>query len=232
MLLAEELVLLTLDDDSGKKTLSGEKYGPALGAAMLVELALAERISVAPKDAPWGQRGRVSVLSTKPTDDAELDAVLAAVEEKGNPKISALISDASWKPITKGLHERLLERLVSAGILTETRTEVLGMRRWPTVDPHPEEEIRRRLQSCLVSGEQAGEQASERTAALISLLQATGSLTKVVVPADGAQRKLITARAKALSDGDWGGAAVKAAIQEMSATLAAVAVGAAAAGSS
>lgn len=228
MLLAEEFVLVTLDDESGRKTLSSEKYGPALGAALLVELALMERISVQPPSAGWRERGRVSVTSTKPTDDAELDGALAAVAKKENIKIGSLISDMSWKPITKGLHDRLLQRLVRAGVLSETRTEVLGLRRWPTVDPAPEEEIRRRLHGCLVGDEQP----TERTVALVSLLQATASLLKVVVPADGAAKKAITARAKQLSEGDWGATAVKAALDEMYATLAVTAGAAAAAGGS
>ena len=228
MLLAEEFVLLTLDDDSGKKTLSGEKYGPALGAALLVELALMERVSVTPKSAGWRERGRVSVTTTKPTDDPELDAALQAVEKKENTKIGSLISDMAWKPITKGLHNRLLERLVRAGVLAETRTDVLGLRRWPTADPQPEEEIRRRLQSCLVGNEEP----TERTAALVSLLQATDSLVKVVAPVDAAAKKALKARAKQLSEGDWGGAAVKAAIDEMYATIAVAGAAGAAGGGS
>ena len=76
VLLAEEFLLLCLDDESGKKTLSSEKLPPALGAALLVELALMERIGVTPHDAGWQRRGRVTITSTKPTDDAELDAAL------------------------------------------------------------------------------------------------------------------------------------------------------------
>lgn len=220
MLLAEEFVLLTLDHESGRKTLSGEKYGPVLAAALLVELALMERVSVTPQSAGWLERGKVSITSSKPTDDAELDRALQTVEKatakKGSIKIGSLISDMAWRPISKGLHERLLERLVRAGVLTETRTDVLGLRRWPTVDPLPEEEIRGRLQSCLLGGSEP----TERTAALIALLVATSALLKVVVPADAAAKKAITAEAKQVSQGDWGAAAVKAAIDEMYASIA------------
>jgi hypothetical protein len=34
VLLAEEFVLVTMDDESGGQTLSGEKYKPALGVAL------------------------------------------------------------------------------------------------------------------------------------------------------------------------------------------------------
>jgi hypothetical protein len=75
VLLAEEFVLLTLDAESGRKTLAGDTYGPASGAALLVELALLERVSVAPPTAGRRARDRVSVTSSAPTDDGELDAM-------------------------------------------------------------------------------------------------------------------------------------------------------------
>ena len=185
MLLAEEFVLLTLEPESGRKTLSGEKYGPVLAAALLVEPALMERVSVTPQSAGWLERGTVSITSSAPTDDTELDRSLQTVEKatakKGSITIGSLISDLAWRPISKGLHERLLERLVRAGVLEEIRTDVLGLRRWPTVDLRPEEAI--------------------------------------------------TAEAKPLSQGDWGAAAVKAAIDEMYASIA-VTAGVAGAGAS
>jgi hypothetical protein len=210
MLLAEELVLLIFDGESGKRTLSFEKYGPPLGAALLVELALMERIAVAPQSASRRDRGRVTVTSTKPTDDSELDRVLRVVEEKEGIHISNLISDISSTRVTKGLLERLLQRLVTAGVLVQSHTDVLGLRRWPTADREARDEIRRRLQSCLVGGAQP----TERTAALVSLLQVTDSLSTIVQPHDGVARRALRARARFLSDGDWAGAAVKAAIDD------------------
>ena len=221
MLLAEEFLLLCLDDESGKKTLSSEKLPPALGAALLVELALMERIGVTPHDAGWQRRGRVTITSTKPTDDAELDAALEAVEQREDIKVKDLISDMSGKRITKGLLDRLVERLVAAGVLDEERSKVLGLRRWPTEDPSVEEEIRSRLQSSLVGDDTP----TERTVALIALLQITGQLTKVITTEDP---KALKAKAKALTEGDWAAAAVKQAIDEvyaMMASMAAVSAG-------
>ncbi len=128
--------------------------------------------------------------------------------------LGTLISDLSRTRITKGLHERLLQRLVKAGALCQCRTDVLGLRRWPRADPQPKEEIRRRLQSCLIGNEEP----TERTVALASLLCATAGLDKVLPRADAGTRKAIIARAKAINDGDWAGAAVKAAIDEAHAT--------------
>ena len=121
----------------------------------------------------------------------------------------------SGKRITKGLLDRLVERLMAAGVLGEERSKVLGLRRWPTVDPRREEEIRSRLQSSLVGDDTP----TERTVALIALLQITGQLTKVVSTRDP---KAVKAKAKALTEGDWAAAAVKQAIDEVYAMMAAM----------
>ena len=52
MLIAEEFLLLCLDDETGRKRIEGDRIDPALTAALLVELALLERVRVEPKDAP------------------------------------------------------------------------------------------------------------------------------------------------------------------------------------
>jgi hypothetical protein len=59
-----------------------------------------------------------------------------------------------------------------------------------------------------------GHTPTERTVALIALLNATGQLPKVVV---GADKKALKARAKELSEGDWAAKAVKQAIDEVTA---------------
>ena len=212
--------MLCLDDESGKKTLSSDKLPPALGAALLVELALMERIGVTPHDAGWQRRGRVTITDTKPTDDAELDVALAGLEQRENVKVKDLISDMSGKRITKGLLDRLAGGLVAAGALGEERSKVLGLRRWPTADPGPEQEVMARLQSSLVGDATP----TERTVALIALLQSTGQLTKVVSTGDNrADKKALQAKAKALTEGDWAAAAVKQAIDEVYAMIASMA---------
>ena len=216
MLIADELLLLTVDETSGKSVASGLNLDAALGAALLVELALAERLSIAPAEAGWVERGRITVIDTGPTDDPDLDAVLASLTEKDGQKVKNLISPMSWKPISKGLRDRRLARLVQRGVLTEQHSAVLGLRSHPTVDPAPRHEVRGRLWSALVDGLTP----TERTVALIALVEATGILPKVVA---GPDRKLVKARAKLLSQGDWAAKAVKDAISEATASLATVA---------
>ena len=227
MLIAEEFLLLCLDDETGKKLVGTERIDPALGGALLAELALMERIGVTPESDGWTRRGRVSIVSDKPTDDPELDRALGFLVEHEGRKVKDLVSGMSLRPLTKGLRDRLLARLAAAGVLTEEKASVLAVfptTRWPTADPGPEGEVRSRLRSALVDGLTP----TERTVPLVALLQATDLLVKAVPSED---KLALKARAKRLSDGDWAAKAVKQAIEEVTSAAAVVAMaGAASAG--
>ena len=221
MLIAEEFLLLFLDDESGRKTISDEKIDPALGGALLVELALMERIGVTGDDQGWRQRRRVTITSTTPTDDPVLDEALAYVEAKEGGKVKDLISPLAWRPMTKGLRKKLLERLTVAGVLSQQQGHALGifpLTRYPSLDSTAEAEVRARLRSALVDGLTP----TERTVALIGLLYATGHLHRAV---PGEDKKLVKQRAKALADGDWAARAVKQIIDDIHAVAASASAG-------
>jgi Golgi phosphoprotein 3 (GPP34) len=231
VLIAEEYLLLAIDDETGKPRIGSERVEPALGGALIAELALRERIGVTPKEAGWNKRGRVTITNLTPTDDPELDAALHKLAENEGKKVKDLLSSMSLKNnrLSHGVRDRLLERLAAAGMLTRTEGTMLGFiprTTWPAGDPAAEDDVRRRLQGALVGGETP----TERTVALIALLQVTGLLPKVV---SSENKKALKARAKELTEGDWAAKAVKDAIDEAAAAAAsgaAAAAGAAGAG--
>lgn len=212
MLLAEEYLLLSLDEKSGREIVPAQKLRPALAAALLAELALVERIRFTPRDAGWHNSGRVIVTSTESTGDAVLDQALRSIEERKDPKVASLVSETSTKRLSKGLRKRLAERLVETGVLQETRTEMLEMRRWYVVEPRVVEEIRGRLHKCLIDNETP----TDRTLTLVALLHATKLLGKVVHTDD---RAALKDRVADLSAGDWAGRAVQDAIDDLIWTL-------------
>lgn len=217
-MIAEEFLLLSLDDETGKKKLSDEYVKPALGGALIIELALMERVGITAPEEGWRKRGRVKVISAQPTDDAELDRALTQLIEREGDKVKDLVSEmrGAKRRITKGLRERLLARLAAAGVLVEQPDTVLGFiprTTWPTADAHPEDDLGARLQSALVGGATP----TERTVALIALLHVTGLLSKVVHTED---KRALRRRAKELAEGDWAAQAVKDAIQEVMAAAA------------
>ncbi len=220
MLIAEEFLLLCLDDRSGRRLIAGGRIGPALGGALLGELALRERIGVTADDSGWSKRGRVTITSLDPTDDAELDRALQMLAEHEGRKAKDLLSEMSRRRVTKDLQPRLLRRLAAAGLLSEQHSTVLGFiprTTWPAGDLGPEDEIRRRLHAALVSGLTP----TERTVVLVALLQVSGALSKVVAAED---KKAVKARAKVLTEGYWVAKAVKQAIQEAETAAASAAV--------
>jgi Golgi phosphoprotein 3 (GPP34) len=156
--LAEELLLLAYDDQTGKAT--GSRIGLDLGmaAAVLVDLALAGRIAYVD--------GYLTVNDPTPTGEPIADTVLAraAEDEPHTP--------AQWvQRLRHRLRTRVLEDLVARGVVhdvDETQMGVIHVHRYPTTDKAYETEIRTRLAAALTSDEIP----DERTAALATLLTA------------------------------------------------------------
>jgi len=156
--LAEELLLLAYDDQTGKAT--GSRIGLDLGmsAAVLVDLALAGRIAY--------QDGYLTVVDPSPIGDPIADAVLAkaAQDDPHTP--------AQWlQRLRHRLRIRVLEDLVARGVVRdvdETQLEFIHVHRYPSADPAYEAEIRARLAEAVTSDAIP----DERTAALATLLTA------------------------------------------------------------
>jgi len=127
-LIAEDLVLLLLDDESGK--LEHATYLDAgIGGALLVELALAENVSVVKGSGLWA-RAKVHVSSAPPPADPVLAQALALVAEK--PRTA---EDLVGR-LGKKRRDVLLDRLRQRGILEEKEHRTLGLipqKRWPAV---------------------------------------------------------------------------------------------------
>ena len=230
MLIAEELLLLCLDPESGRSRVGNDRLDPALAGALLAELALLERVGVTDEGTGWSawtQRRRVTITDLRPTDDPELDLALQTVAEGEGKPVKDFVTSFSRRRLSKGLRQRLLERLAAAGVLDRRAGTILGFipsTTWPERDRRAEDEVRQRLHAALV----AGVTPTERTVTLVALLQVTGALTKVL---DVEDRKALKARAKVLSEGDWAAKAVKQAIDEAGAAAASAAAGGASGGS-
>lgn len=218
-LIAEDLLLLLLDDDTGK--LTGTSYPqPALGGALLIELALVEAVAVEEKKGLW-KSAKVRPTTAAP-DDAVLRAgyELVAEKERGAQDLVDRLG--------KGLKEQLADRMVERGVLERREDKVLGMfprTRWPAADRTHEEQVRRALTAVLVSGAEP----DQRTAALVAVLSAIDKAHKIV-DHQGMSSRDVRKRAKQISEGAWAAKAVRDAISASTAAIAAVAAGAAAAG--
>ncbi|PZV97103.1 Golgi phosphoprotein 3 (GPP34) [Micromonospora phaseoli] len=153
--LAEELLLLAYDDETGKATLPRISLDLGMAAAVLIELALAGRLAYAD--------GSLTVVDPTPTGEPVTDAVLAKIAAD-TPH-----SPASWvQRLRHGLRDRILGDLCAQGVVRDVDETELGfihVHRYPVVDPSVEAETRQRLAEALT-----GAAPDERTAALATLV--------------------------------------------------------------
>jgi hypothetical protein len=209
MLIAEDLLLLLLDDESGKLT-NATYLDAGLGGALLVELALDEHVEVVKGGGIWS-RAKVHPIGGTDPADAVLRDALAMIAEK-----ERTAQDLVGR-LGKHRREPLLQRLESAGILQRQDDRVLGLfprSRWSSRDSSHELDVRRQLGDALVRGASP----ADRTAALIAVLSAMDLAHKVVDP-EGLPARQVKARAKEIADGDWAAKAVKDAITAAQAAM-------------
>ncbi|TDC31790.1 GPP34 family phosphoprotein [Micromonospora sp. 15K316] len=154
--LAEELLLLAYDDETGKATMPRISLDLGMAAAVLIELALAGRIAYAD--------GNLTAVDPTPTGEAVSDGVLARIAED-TPH-----SPSSWvQRLRHGLRDRILGDLCSQGVVRDVDETELGfihVHRYPVLDATVEADTRRRLAGALTSGVAP----DERTAALATLV--------------------------------------------------------------
>ncbi|MEQ4301136.1 GPP34 family phosphoprotein [Plantactinospora sp. B6F1] len=189
--LAEELLLLGYDDESGKAT--GSRIGLDLGmaAAVLVDLALAGRVAFSD--------GSIVATDPTPTGDPVADDVLAriAADTPHTP--------ASWvQRLRHGLRDRILAGLCARGVISDVDETELGhihIHRYPVRDPSVEAEIRRRLMDAL-TGEAVPDERTAALAAVMAAIRVQPSLGLTGPAAEDARKRLTEiARGAGFTDG-------------------------------
>ncbi|HUZ37003.1 MAG TPA: GPP34 family phosphoprotein [Streptosporangiaceae bacterium] len=224
MLLAEDLLLLVTDDASGRLCAPAAQVDAGLGGANLVELTLMNKVDLS-GEADQGKPGRIIVRDPSPAGDAVLDAALGVVIGHAGKKPSTVI-----RPLGKNLRRTLYERLAATGVIRDGRGRVLGVfpaQRWPALDDSHEVQVRQQVTEALVRQTEP----DPRSAALIALLHALRCEHKVVDPRRyGMSRRQLRARAGEIATGNWASEAVRKAIDEMIAAIAAAGAASAAAG--
>lgn len=207
-LIAEDLLLLMLDEEKGRPTVDGTKFTHTLAGALLVELSLLGLVeSDSPPDKQAKGKGRIHAVGAAPADPV-LALAWNAFSDK--PRGASAVIQA----IDSKVKGPLLERLVAKGWVREERSKVLGIfpsTKFPEADPRHEAELRSRIAGVL-----DGTDPDPRSAVLISLLFAADALKALFPDAD---RKDLKARAEVISDGEWGGAAVRQAVQAVNAAV-------------
>ncbi|WP_018157167.1 GOLPH3/VPS74 family protein [Demetria terragena] len=204
-LLAEDLILLLLDDETGKQR--AKTFSDALlGGALLAELAATGQLELHKSTSRWQSGDTVAPAPNARPADPILQGALAIIANKPQPAGSLV------GPIGKGVSDSLLARLAERGILHRQDDKVLGLfsrTRWPANDSRHEVQVRQDISRALVGGEVP----QPRTAALIALLHSANELS--VLDNGGMSAKEVKARAGQIAEGDWAGGAVGKAVQDV-----------------
>lgn len=224
MLLAEDMLLLLTDDESGKLEVDTTRLDLALAGAVVLDLVELGRLDVT---GPGEQvkEGRLVVRDASLTEHPVLDTALARIEGRHPEKPAQAL-----RHLTRGLRTSVYQGLEARGVLHHERGRILGIvptRQWPAVDSAHEEEVRRGLHDVLV----VGRQPTPREALLVSLLHAVDRVPKVV-EASGADKRQVRARGKSIAEGEFAGEAVRRAIDSVNAAVIASVTAAVAASSS
>ena len=202
-LIAEDLALLLQSPETGRPVVGFQELAPALAGALLLELALRERVHV--EDGGRWSGDKLRAVPGPATGDDLLDEALGKLPAERSTGARGAVQKIADRRLAGEVHERL----AAAGLARRTPGAFLKLGR-----THPDVATRKELLASVLAALEAPDAsaAEQRPAALVSLLHAVGAVTKVV-PAEGAGRKDLKRRAKALSEGEWAGAAVLAAVR-------------------
>lgn len=208
-LLAEDLLLLLLDDETGKPLIDSTALPRALAGAVLLELALDGVVRPA-AEGEEVRKGRLVLSDGTPPEDPILAHAVAQIRDS-----KPLKPERAIEKIDRRLREAVLQRIVDRGWVHEAKGRLLGIfptKVWPAVDESHERAIREELRAALVDGAAP----SARVAALVSLLSAVDAAPKVIADGD---RRAIKKRAKEIADGEWAGAAVRRTVEAVNAAI-------------
>jgi hypothetical protein len=207
-LLAEDVLLLLIDDVTGKMVIDRTRLDRVLAGAVLAELAMAGRVAPA-REGGAIRVGRFVVLDASPCGDAILDEASARL------RVTPLSPLRAVEKLVKGLRAALLTRIVDAGFVREEHRSWLGVfptTAWPAVSADHEAGVRRRLREVLVDG---GE-PDTRLAAVIALLVAVDAVTRVM---PSGERRAVARRARTVVQGGGVPQAVREAVDAVNAAV-------------
>lgn len=199
MLIAEDLVLLALEDFSGRPV-GGLDMGMLdflAGGALLSELALSGAVQLHVD--PVGRTPEVHPTGVRIPPDPCLQRALMLAG--GAPRPVSLVRSCGNQ-----MFGHLADRLVHQGLLRREEQKRLLVTRtvWPAVEIGYKQDVRRHLTAALFDGAHP----SRRTATLIGLLAAVDQVHMLFISLD-VPPAYVKRRADHIAQSDWAAAAVR-----------------------
>ena len=207
--LHEEIMLLALRDEEGTIA-AAPMYQYAIGAAVLAELLVNQRIAIDQSRS----RKLVDLVSSTPFGEPLLDHCLEKITAA--KRRAALQTWVSRFAGVKNLKHLVARRLCRRGILRADEDKVLLIftrKIYPEVNPEPERKLIERLRQAIFTD---APDVDPRTVVLVSLAK-SASLLRVVF--DKKRLKARKARMEQIVNGEITGKAAQEAIQAMQAAV-------------
>jgi Golgi phosphoprotein 3 len=139
--LAEQVLLLALDDETGKlRPLPDRALDYALAGAVLADLTRVNRIQVL--------RDQIEILDRTPVESEPEDFGLLDLQQADVTSLRGALSYLAGD--AHGLRQRLVEQLVSKGVLRKENQEILWVfhiSRYPLADPTSENAVKQRIRN-------------------------------------------------------------------------------------
>lgn len=205
-LIAEDLLWLLLDDDTGRPLVDSHRLRCVLACAVVVELTQHRSLLTKPVVRITGHneylRDSRLVVAHNPTEWPGDSVISTAVERLGREPVA---TTQAIQKLRRGLCPALLDRLCAHGRIERQSSRILGlvqMSHWPTIDPQRKQALRLPLRRALLDCTPA----EARTCTLISLLSVVGALP---YQCPGWDRRTIDDRGGIIAENYWAADALR-----------------------
>lgn len=205
--LAEQLLLLALDDDSGKLiSLPERAFDYALAGAVLADLTRAGRIRITGDS--------IEIVSTVSVASQAEDYGLVELEQSAVGSLRGALTHLAAE--VNGLRQKLTDQLVGKGVLRKQEHELLWVfhySRYPLADKEAENAVKQRLRNRILMPEIPATESDHLLISLVHICELDGLLLSNEEQSQQAGRLAEIAR------NDRMGAAVQACLDEIQRAL-------------
>jgi hypothetical protein len=202
--LHESILLLSLDDETGKYTSSMAYVNYAFAAGLVVDLLLEERVKI--------EDNKLLLTTNAITDSRAMNALIEQLSRRKKPmKVSNWLHTIVQR--SSKLYKLCLEKLIQDGILERKQAKILwvfNVNRYPTVNDQPENELRRRIHELLLDDQSTPDPKEQLLLTIISRCQ----MLSEIMP-EKSERKLAEPRLKLLTEDVPMNGHISRAIEEM-----------------
>ncbi len=205
--LLEEFLLIALDDEKGQFVIDSTHLHYGFGGAILLELALRDKISI--------EGDYVNLKDSAYVKEVALNKTLDLLKESTKQKkikdwINVLAKKAGE------LKQDTLQRLINKGILKKEEHKILWIipyNKYPTSDLSPENKVRERLNNVMLKGAQS----EPRDIMLLSLIEVS-DLTREAFR-DKEDYKVVKSKIKKVTEDVQISGAINKSIREIQAAI-------------